>query len=190
MFPIFLFYDDFDTGNVLGSHSGSKNLGGVYVSLPSLPPHLRAKLICIFLTITVYSEDRKSPNNNNKFFNRIIRELNDLSDNGMAIQINGETKHIYFQCVSLLGDNLGMNQVCGFEGGFIATYHCRRCRVRAETAKSLNYECLENLRTVENYEEDLKNLEHSVKSPCVFNRIHNFYIIITSLLITSYALHF
>jgi len=37
--PLFLFFDDFESRNVLGSHSGIHKLGAVYVSLPCIPLH-------------------------------------------------------------------------------------------------------------------------------------------------------
>lgn len=43
-YPLFLFFDDFETGNALGNHAGNKKMGGVYVSLGFLPPHIAAKL--------------------------------------------------------------------------------------------------------------------------------------------------
>ena len=50
VFPIFLYFDDFETRNLLGSHAGEEKLGGVYVSLACLPPHLTAKVENIFLS--------------------------------------------------------------------------------------------------------------------------------------------
>lgn len=37
--PLFMFFDYFEIGNALGSHSGIHKLGGVYVSVPCLPPY-------------------------------------------------------------------------------------------------------------------------------------------------------
>lgn len=38
-FALHLYYDDFETGDpLLGSHAGQHKLGGVYYSLPFLPP--------------------------------------------------------------------------------------------------------------------------------------------------------
>ena len=38
-FPLFLFIDEWEPGNALGSHSGKQKLTGVYLSLPFLPPN-------------------------------------------------------------------------------------------------------------------------------------------------------
>lgn len=36
--PIFVFFDDYETGNALGSRAGQHKLGAVYASIPCLPP--------------------------------------------------------------------------------------------------------------------------------------------------------
>lgn len=36
--PIFIYYDDFEPLNALGSHRGAYKLSGVYVYMPCLPP--------------------------------------------------------------------------------------------------------------------------------------------------------
>lgn len=38
VFPIFLYYDDAEMGNPLGSHSGVHKMGCVYYTVPALPP--------------------------------------------------------------------------------------------------------------------------------------------------------
>lgn len=42
--PLFIYFDDFETSNPLGSHSGINKLGGVYFSIPCRPPHMQSKL--------------------------------------------------------------------------------------------------------------------------------------------------
>lgn len=83
---------------------------------------------------------------------------------------------MFFQCVLVLGDNLGLNQICGFEGSFSANYYCRRCTLSSKLCQCVPYEVVEKLRTVENYEEDLKYLRNGIKRPCIFNSLLNFHI--------------
>ena len=47
--PLYLYFDEFEVGNALGSHAGEQKLGGVYVSIACLPPHLASKLSNIFV---------------------------------------------------------------------------------------------------------------------------------------------
>lgn len=47
--PLVLFYDDFETGNPLGSHSSIHKLGGIYLSLPFLHDYHVSQLNNIFI---------------------------------------------------------------------------------------------------------------------------------------------
>lgn len=129
----------------------------------------------IFLTTIFYSKIREP--SNNEVFRKIITELNTLNEQGLTITIDGKQIQIYFQVISLLGDNLGINQICGLEGGFNALYYCRRCRLHIDICKYIHYECPSALRTKENYREDLEKKEHGVKTPCILNDLNNFHIV-------------
>lgn len=83
---------------------------------------------------------------------------------------------LYFQCVLVLGDNLGLNQSCGFEGGFNAHFYFRRFFVPSILCKCIPFEVKEALRDRNNYEKDLTEKKRGVKELCVFNSIHNFHI--------------
>lgn len=122
--PIFIFYDDFETGNTLGSHEGEQEIGGVYLSLPFLPPHLVAKINHIFAIAVFYTKHRKLFGNKAVCQN-VIEEVNKLCENGIDLE-NGEK--VYFRCVLILGDNLGLNCICGFTESFKAAKYCRICR--------------------------------------------------------------
>lgn len=64
VFTLFMFYDDFESGNVLGSHSGIHKLGGVNVSVPCLPPYQSTVLSNIFVALMFHSPDRVKFGNN------------------------------------------------------------------------------------------------------------------------------
>lgn len=46
--PLFLYYDDYEPNNALGSHRGISKIGAVYASIPCLPPELQSKIENIF----------------------------------------------------------------------------------------------------------------------------------------------
>ena len=124
VFPIFLYFDEFETGNPLGSHAGEEKFGGVYISLPSLPPHLVAKLGNIFIS-TIFHWKYLKIFGNQKLFRKTIEDLNFLSTEGINVHINGQDQRICFECVLILGDNLGLNCICGFSESFVAKSFCR-----------------------------------------------------------------
>ncbi|KAF2885598.1 hypothetical protein ILUMI_20582 [Ignelater luminosus] len=107
VFPLILFFDDYEVGNALGSRAGKNKLGAVYVSLPSLPPHITSKLNNIFLFALFYSNDHKLFGNN--IFSKLIEELQYLQDNGILVL--NET--VYFKVGLISGDNLGVHSILG-----------------------------------------------------------------------------
>lgn len=43
-FPLFLYYDDFEVNNPLGTHANSQKLGTIYLSLACFPTELSSSL--------------------------------------------------------------------------------------------------------------------------------------------------
>lgn len=72
--PLFLYFDDFTLGNVLGSRAGKSKIGGVYVSIPCWPPQLFSNLDSLFLFALFKSNDRKDFGNKATFAT-LISEL-------------------------------------------------------------------------------------------------------------------
>lgn len=64
--PIFLYFDDFEPLNALGSHSGAYKIGASYLGLPFLPNDIVSKLKFILPIALFFSEDRK------RFGNEVI----------------------------------------------------------------------------------------------------------------------
>lgn len=174
-YPLLLFFDDFKTGNALGSHAGKQKLGGVYLSIPCLPPHITMYLKNCFLTSTFYSANRLTYGNY-VTFKSDIDELNLLSESGLKIMVNGVEHTIYFDFVFLLGDNLGLNSCCGFVESFNANFYCRICRAKSDQCQIMSKECVSLLRTPKNYAQDLESLSCGIKEECVFNRVKDFHI--------------
>ena len=57
--PLYLFYDDLEVGNGLGSHAGKNKFGAIYVSIACLPPHIASRLSSILFCGLVHTEDKK-----------------------------------------------------------------------------------------------------------------------------------
>lgn len=58
VFPIILYFDDYETNNPLGSHKGVAKCGAVYLDLPILPPEYQSKLENLFLFIIFKTDHR------------------------------------------------------------------------------------------------------------------------------------
>ena len=134
-FPIFVFFDDFETGRC-GSAAGEAKLGGLYTSIPCLPPQIVAKMSSIFLSTIFYSKHREGFGNE-AAFREVINELNNLQKNGLTINIGNKEVTLSFQYVLILGDNLGLNCTCGFSKSFTANYYCRSCSASSLNVKNL-----------------------------------------------------
>ena len=173
--PICIFFDDNETGNGMGSHSGERKLGNVYCSLPCLPPHLAFKMTNAFLTTIFYTHHR-TVFGNKAVFKNLISDLKYLSETGITVKVNNIDEKIYFDCVTAVGHNLGLNGCCGFQESFNGGQYCRICRANFVQCKSMAIEHQSVLRTRENYELDLATKTGGVNEKCIFNLLPNFHI--------------
>lgn len=55
--PLFMFFDDIEVGNPLGSHAGKNKLGAVYFTIPGFPTYISSKLSNI-ITSTIFFFER------------------------------------------------------------------------------------------------------------------------------------
>lgn len=177
VFPIFIFFDDYETGNPLGSHAGKNKLGAIYVTLPSMPPYLTSKLSNIFLFALFYSEDRKEFGNQ-AILSKLIEELDFLQEHGIEINTYNPSEKVYFKLGLINGDNLGLNSILGFTESFSANYCCRFCSI---SKRDLRKDVLEKpnlLRNKHTYdiELDLHSTLTGIKENSVWNTLSGFHV--------------
>lgn len=174
--PIFLFFDDYEVGNPLGSHSGIHKLGAVYVSIPCLPPHRQSSLNTIFLTLLFHSSDRQKFGNN-IIFKPIIEELNFLRATGIDIDTDNFKGNIKFELGLITGDNLGIHSITGFVESFSSNYVCRICKVKKGEMRRQCYADESLTRNVEQYHLDVIEGDVSnsgIKEICVWHDVLGF----------------
>lgn len=172
--PITGFFDECTTGNAMGSHSDAEKFGTIYVGLPSLPPHLRAKMDFIFIW-HIFHYSYREIGGNKGTFSDFIEAVNNLSEVGITFKYNKKKIRIHLFCVAILGDNLGMNQSCGFWRS-TAEYYCRVCQMSSKFCKITPTEDPRKLRNRINYDKDVRYQSHGVKEKCIFNNITDFHI--------------
>lgn len=181
--PLFVYYDEFETGNALGSHAGMQKIGGVYTQVPCFPPHITSRLSNIVLTSLFYANDRKTFGN--KVFQNLIKELNELNTDGLFINVDKKEFKIHFQLALMLGDNLGLNEILGFTGKFSSGRPCRICSASINEIKDMISENKNLLGTVKSYDEDCqlnKPSDTGINEPCVFNNVLGFHVCINVIL--------
>ena len=84
--PLYLFYDDLEVENALGSYAGKQKFGAMYASIACLSPRIASRLCSIFLTLLVNSKDKKDVNDED-LFKKVIDELNFLREKGISIKV-------------------------------------------------------------------------------------------------------
>ena len=126
VFALFVYTDDFECGNALGSHAEKNKLNGTYISIANFPPSLKSKLSHILLNSLHYADDRKD--HNYRVFYRLINDINELKKDGLTIKVDNEFHKVYFDLGLVLGDNLGLNSMLGFTESFATGYPCRICK--------------------------------------------------------------
>lgn len=175
--PIFIYFDDFEPLNALGSHAGAYKTGAVYMGLPFLPDDIVSKLKYILPIALFFSDDRKDFGNK-VVFAPVIKELNHLDSEGISV-VHSKFERIKFRVVLILGDNLGLNGILGFVECFTANFHCRFCKKNKHEMHEQVKEDVAALRNEFNYQEDVaaNNLSITgVKEECAFHDLNGFHV--------------
>lgn len=175
VFPLIIYFDDFETCNPLGSHANVHKQGAVYFSVGSLPPQFATRLENIFLVLLFNSSDR------NKFgnaviFKPLIEELKYLEEIGIEIIYQGKEEQVFFSLVVITGDNLGLHSIFGLTESFSSNYCCRFCKTHKLVMQTLEIENEDNLRTIDEYDEMVSELSYGIKEKCIFHELPNFHI--------------
>lgn len=173
--PYYLYFDDFETCNALGSRAGNYKVGAVYISLSAIPPQFASLLENIMMAQLFYTSDRTAYGNE-KIFKNLIQELQYLEQEGITITVGAEKYKVYFTLLLILGDNLGLNSILGFTESFQAEYFCRFCLATKRETQTQVIENEEKLRNEMNYEIGCQNFSHGIKEMCIWNSLSNFHV--------------
>lgn len=138
--PLFLYMDEAQINNPIGTHThkGKQNFG--YYSLPLVPNEYQSRLDNIFVASLNPGSDCKE-HGNERCFNSLIETLTKLSDEGIFINISDEKLQIFFVVGIFLGDNLELNTVLGFAKSFKANFFCRFCRLKMDETQNNDRSC-------------------------------------------------
>lgn len=173
--PLYLYFDDFEPLNVLGSRAGNYKIGAVYISLACIPPEFSSQLENIFLGQLFYSADRNQFTNKNTFRN-IINNLKLMEEKGIEIETSTGKITVHFVLMSILGDNLGLNSILGFSESFNSEYFCRLCITpKLTTQKEWRASCFVS-RSKETYDLHCIEQTHGVKETAVWNELISFHV--------------
>ncbi|KAF7987978.1 hypothetical protein HCN44_004794 [Aphidius gifuensis] len=175
--PLSIYTDDYEINNPLRSHKCLRKMTGIYYSISCLPSEFAGQLKNWFLAQKHKQQDYNCfhTSANKKFFNNLSEEIKELQKEGIVVSVNGQKYHIFFHLAQLLGDNLALNQILGFNSTFNATYYCRICRASKKVYRQQLVENARLLRTQTNYPKDVASLSHGVKEKSVFFDVFNMF---------------
>lgn len=179
LLPLLIYFDEFVAGAALGAHASATKFGAVYVSILGLPPYLASKLSSILFSMIFLAEDLKSCGNENVFRN-LVKELNKLSSEGIEVIIDGVPKKMFFQCVMIIGDNLGVNSIFDMVSSFNSNYCCRFCYATSQQIKEMTEEDANLMRNEADYLCDVHQNDPSqtgIIKNSIFNSIKDFHIL-------------
>lgn len=176
--PFFLYNDDFQVDNALGSHSGENSISAFYYSFPTLPAYCGSSLENIFLCMLVKSKYIKAYGNDS-CLHLLVDTFKKIEVEGIKIKSHSGEIVVRFILGLLIGDNLGLNSILGFTKSFNANFYCRFCKM----PKSLSYtavkEDLNFLRDKDSYAQDLIKQDISltgIYENCLLNNLENFHV--------------
>lgn len=152
--PLYIYWDEYETNNPLGSHRGVGKVGAVYIVIACLHPQLQSKVENIFI-LTLFKSINLDEIPLHTFFSNAIRELKFLEETGITVSTSNGTEQIFFSVAAFIGDNLAVHAVLGFTMGFTANYPCRFCHVKSSDMKLIVKESQCELRNEQSYERDL-----------------------------------
>lgn len=178
LLPLNIYFDELEPGHSLGSHAGTNKIGAVYASIASLPPYLASQLNSILLSALIFSKDMAECTTT-AIFRKLVDDLNSLSTIGIYIGLEN-IDYVYFQCVMLLGDNLGLNTLLDMIKCFRADYCCRICTASYQQIQSLVEEDEKLLRSADEYDKaDFENGDDNEGffKKSGFNLINGFHIL-------------
>lgn len=150
---LLLYYDEFDSCDAIAAKAGLHKQGGFYLTLENIHPCYRSNLEFVTLVALVNANTLKDVGMD-AVLKPILRELEKLED-GFVME-NGDK--LYASVIAVIGDNLGVHQLCGFKEGFTAHRTCHHCMADPSELHSMTTEKVELLRTIPQYEEQVKKL--------------------------------
>lgn len=154
---LWIFNDDFQVDDVCGSKSGINGVSAFYYEFPGLPAHLISKIKYIFVAMLCFSKHLKefTPNSPLHMLKHIFYKL---EVEGIEISNEfGQKQKVHIVLTNFQGDNLAMNEICGFNSHSSNVY-CRFCCLNKEDCQRVCENINIEPRTIERYEYQIKRI--------------------------------
>lgn len=152
-----LYYDEADMCDAIGSKSCSINkLGMFYWMDQDIAPQHKSQLKFINLA-GIVPNPHIHTYGMNAILKHIVKDVKKL-ENGIQLP-NGDT--VYATVLIVNGDNLGVQQLCGFRGSFSGRHPCRTCTATMNQVRTMCREDPTLLRTPEEHDRQVEEIENA-----------------------------
>lgn len=151
---IILSCDDLELVNPLGSHVKKHKLTLFYYTIANIPPQYRSKLTAIALLAICKTPDIHMEFSEKKLLRDFVDTVNQLSNGGIDMVINGRSEMVEGALVMVCADTLGAHWLGKFkEGVGFALKKCRVCEEEGQSMSRLVTESQVRLRTNDTHRE-------------------------------------
>ncbi|KAG5672923.1 hypothetical protein PVAND_003011 [Polypedilum vanderplanki] len=148
--PLLLYYDEFEPDNPLSANAGNNKVCGFYFTIPVIPQYLLSSSDYIFVTQICLS--RIKDEDLDLCLEPIVHELKLMENDGIVLNICGEEIKVFIVLGAVIGDNLALNEILGFQKSFNSNVFCRICFAPKNLTIKDFKEREDYIRTEENYE--------------------------------------
>lgn len=177
--PLWMYADEYEINDSQGPHNKVDSVCGIYFHCPCLPENMISKLSSILVAgivrkVTIHETGVDA------LVKELIAPFVKLEEEGMMIQIEEKSIKVRFILSLFQGDNLGVHSLLSLSRGFNASYYCRFCRKHKNQAQRDCSVSVDDIRTIQNYNEDIMVDDHSrtgLSGQSMFNQLPSFHVI-------------
>ena len=173
VFPFFLYSDELQVNNPLGSKYNKVTV--VNLLFPLLEDWQLSRTDFIF-PVMLFDSNLVKKYGNEYVYQKLIIILNKLAAEGLEIELNGKTEKIYLVLGLLTGDNLGVSSIMDFPS-YSHTYYCRFCTMpMQEIRKSWKLDRTV-LRQIADYDKYVLDNSFGMTKKSIFNQVDFFHVL-------------
>lgn len=176
--PFFIYLDDFGIDDPLGSKSGRHSICGIYYSFPTIPQYQSSSLSNIFVGGFIKSKDY-GEYGNQRSLKPLVDNIKLLETEGITLNIQQKSYNLRFKLTQIVGDNLALNTVLGYNKSFSSEYFCRICKRNKLQTECDICEIPSSLRNEINYADDIvvnNSKITGIKENSLFNELADFHV--------------
>ena len=152
---LLLYVDECEIVNPLGSKAGLHKIGVIYCTILNLPPRFRSSLCNCFL-ISMFNAGDVKTYGYDPILQPLVNDIQSLEQDGLSIATDIFEGTVKVSIAQVAGDNLGVNGILGYVESFVSNHFCRHCRLHRHEMRVALSAQVDQLRNVQNYEEDLR----------------------------------